>query len=182
MTRKYELTNETTVIGDVILHRIRALIDIPKHGVNAGDLGGFIEKEYNLSHDGDCWVDNDACVFDDARVFDDAYVYEYARVYGNAYVFRNAYVFGDACISGYARISQGKYHFSMMHIIMPLCNITANYPNHVQIGCKLFEICDKETAIKTMRKFDVPQNYHEQIWLAVQLCKQWLKDNPEKRR
>jgi hypothetical protein len=31
-----------------------------------------------------------------------------------------------------------------------------------------------------MKEFDVPKEYHEQIWLAVRLCKQWLKDNPEK--
>ena len=47
--KKYELTGETKEIGGVTLHRIRALIDIPEHYVKAGDLGGWIEAERNLS-------------------------------------------------------------------------------------------------------------------------------------
>lgn len=43
--KKYELTGETKEIGGKILHRIRALIDIPEHDVKAGDLGGWIEAE-----------------------------------------------------------------------------------------------------------------------------------------
>ena len=60
--KKYEMLPESG------LYRIRALIDIPRHGVKVGDLGGLIEKEENLSHDGDCWVYDDARVFGDARV------------------------------------------------------------------------------------------------------------------
>ena len=43
--RKYEFTGE---VKDG-LNRIRALRDIPEFGVKAGDLGGWIEKERNLS-------------------------------------------------------------------------------------------------------------------------------------
>lgn len=46
--KKYKLTGETKEIGGVTLHRIRALIDIPEHDVKAGDLGGWIEEEFNL--------------------------------------------------------------------------------------------------------------------------------------
>lgn len=46
--KKYELTGETKEIDGKILHRIRALIDIPEHDVKAGDLGGWIEAERNL--------------------------------------------------------------------------------------------------------------------------------------
>ena len=38
------------------LHRIRALRDISSD-VKAGDLGGFVEHEGNLSYeDADCWI------------------------------------------------------------------------------------------------------------------------------
>jgi len=47
MIKKYELTNETKVFGDRVLHRIRALVDIPRHGVKAGDLDEFMESDYN---------------------------------------------------------------------------------------------------------------------------------------
>ena len=33
------------------LYRIRALRDIPEIDVKAGDLGGYVESENNLSHD-----------------------------------------------------------------------------------------------------------------------------------
>ena len=60
--KKYELTNNTKY-G---LHQIRALRDFSF--VKAGDLGGWIASESNLSHKGDCWVSGNAQVFDDARL------------------------------------------------------------------------------------------------------------------
>lgn len=60
--KKYELTGETKEIGGVTLHRIRALIDIPEHDVKAGDLGGWIEAERNLSQNGEAWVTGKAWV------------------------------------------------------------------------------------------------------------------------
>lgn len=66
--KKYKLTGETKEIGGVTLHRIRALIDIPEHDVKAGDLGGWIEAERNLSQKGAAWVADPALVMDSARV------------------------------------------------------------------------------------------------------------------
>ena len=77
--KKYELTEETNTLADgTVLHRIRALRDIPMHGVKYGDLGGFVERENNLSHDGDAWVCGNAYVYGDARVYGDAEVCGYA--------------------------------------------------------------------------------------------------------
>ena len=67
MSKKYELTNETKPLeGGTVLHRIRALRDIPRFGVKAGELGGFVEEENNLSQDGDAWVSDNAEVSGDA--------------------------------------------------------------------------------------------------------------------
>lgn len=90
--KKYELTGETEEIGGKILHRIRALIDIPEHDVKAGDLGGWIEAERNLSQKGAAWVTDSACVMDSARVTDSALVMGTACVTGNAWVRGNARV------------------------------------------------------------------------------------------
>lgn len=49
-------------------YQITALIDIPKWGVKAGDRGGFIEKEENLSQDGDGWVGHGCSVEGDSHV------------------------------------------------------------------------------------------------------------------
>ena len=73
--KKYEFTGEKKEIGSVKLKRIRRLSD--------GEIGGWIEREENLSHDGDCWVAGEASVFESARVFGSASVSGSARVYGD---------------------------------------------------------------------------------------------------
>lgn len=107
--KKYEFTGETKAFNGTTLHRIRALKDFGD--VAAGDLGGWIEKEENLSHDGGCWVSGNAWVFGDARVAGDAWVSGNARVYGNAQVSGNARVFGDARVAGDAEIKAPKDTF-----------------------------------------------------------------------
>jgi hypothetical protein len=94
---KYKLTDEKIEHNGKMLYRIQALKDFGN--VKAGDLGGYIELERNLSHDGNCWV------FDDARISDNAWVSDEALVFDNALVFGNAWVFGDVWVSGEARVS-----------------------------------------------------------------------------
>lgn len=76
--KKYELTSETKNVFGHILYRIKALSSFGC--VSAGDLGGFLESEKNLSQNGDAWV------YGNAEVYGDAWVYGDARVYGNAEV------------------------------------------------------------------------------------------------
>lgn len=137
MEKKYELTDETKVLeSGEVLHRIRALRNFSD--VSAGDLGGFVSSEYNLSHDGECWiydhgvvcgrarVRNNARVADNAIVRDYATVYEYvvvgggaivcgnaivadvAIVRGSATIAGNAIVYGNAIISGVARLGDNE--------------------------------------------------------------------------
>ena len=97
--KKFELTSEfVTNIFGTNLFRIKALVEFGD--VKAGDLGGYIEKEENLDHDGDAWVSGNAQVSGNARVSDDAQVSGNARVYGNAWVCDDAWVYGDAWVSG----------------------------------------------------------------------------------
>ena len=106
--KKYEFTVETIEVSGRTLHRIKAIRDFGY--VKAGELGGFIEKEENLSHEGNCWVYNDAKVYGDAEVcgnawvHGDAEVYGNAKVYGNALVYDNANVCGDAEVYGNAKV------------------------------------------------------------------------------
>jgi hypothetical protein len=94
--RKYEITNNNCIFPSwyLSLHQIRALKDIPRHGVKAGDLGGWIESEKNLSHEGDCWISGNAQVFEDARIGGNA------LVYGDSQVFGNSQVYGDVQVGG----------------------------------------------------------------------------------
>ena len=82
-----EFTGETKIHLGTTLKRIRASVGFElKCGVviGKGELGGWIEKESNLS--GNAWVSGDAKVYGNAKVS------------GNARVSGNAWVYGDALV------------------------------------------------------------------------------------
>lgn len=148
MDRKYELLKNDYIIHEGRkLYRIRALRNLAC--VNKGDVGGYIEKESNLSHEGNCWIFNNAKVYDNAEILDHAFVYDNAEVYNNAKIFDNAEIFdnakvygnvmifdssmiygdaqvyGDACIRGYVEIfDNAKIHGNTL--IYEYANIYGN--------------------------------------------------------
>ena len=65
--KKYELTSETKNVFGHILYRIKALSSFGC--VSAGDLGGFLESEKNLSQNGDAWVYGNAEVSEIGAIF-----------------------------------------------------------------------------------------------------------------
>lgn len=99
---KYKLTEETQRYYGRDLYRIQALKDFGD--VKAGELGGWVEKESNLSQEGYCWVYNEAKVYGDAQVLGNALVSENARVYGNARIYDDVEIYGNAVISDNVRI------------------------------------------------------------------------------
>lgn len=110
METKYEFTDESIIVNNHKLYRIKALRDFGN--IKAGDLGGFIESYKNLMHDKNCWVGENACVYDNAHVYRDAfvcgnadisgnvYIYDSAHVSGHAHIYGNATIYGDANING----------------------------------------------------------------------------------
>ena len=77
--KKYELTSETKIVFGHILYRIKALSSFGY--VSAGDLGGFLESEKNLSQNGNAWVSGDARVYGNAEVSGDAEVSEIGAIF-----------------------------------------------------------------------------------------------------
>ena len=75
---KYEMIPENGMF------RIKALQDFGN--IKKGDLGGLIEKEINLSQEGDCWVSRNAKVFGNAVLHGNAKVFGTAEVFGNAII------------------------------------------------------------------------------------------------
>lgn len=83
MAKHFRLTDTTKTTPDgVVLHQIECIADCK--WAKKGDLGGFIEKEENLSDN--AWVYGDAQVYGSAWVFGDARVCDNAQVYGDARV------------------------------------------------------------------------------------------------
>ena len=103
--KKYEFTGETIIIGERTLHRIRAVRDFGD--VKAGDVGGWIEKEENLSHEGDCWVRDNAIVYGSALVCDNAKVRDSAIVRGAAKVCGSAIVCDSVTVGGTTIVCDG---------------------------------------------------------------------------
>ena len=125
MEKHFILTEEFKINSDgVKLFRIQCTRKIPT--VNIGDLGGFIEKEKNLS--GNAWVEQDAEVYGNAwvsgndwvsgnaRVYGNAEVSGYTLVYGNARVFGNARIYGNAEVYGDAWVSGNAWVYGNARI------------------------------------------------------------------
>ena len=127
MNNKYEFTGDMLVAdGGVVLHRIKALVSFAD--VDAGDLGGWIEKEENLDSSGNAWVYGDARVSGNAWVYGDARVYGNAQVYGDAWVYGDALVYGDAWGVSPLQVQPSKYYINMVNA------------TELRIGCQVHTI------------------------------------------
>ena len=121
---KYRLVGKTKMFDDknyrkVSMRQIEALRDIPRHGVKAGDLGGYVNTRDVLSQEGDCWIsagsvvikhkDREVSIKDDALVegnlwLDNSKIGENALVSGEEIQLAYSVVYGDAQIHGCAMI------------------------------------------------------------------------------
>ena len=150
--------------------QLRALIDIPEIGVTAGDLGGFIEKESNLSHEGNCWI------FKDAQAYGSAKFTETAVARGG--VFRGGEFLGGAFHGGAfhgGEFHGGEWAFPPIQIKGSRHFANASSYNTIQIGCKNFKIAQWEKNVRKIAKLegytDSEIDEYEQI---VQFIKNWL--------
>ena len=96
---KFKLTNETKVIFGRTLFRLEATASFGN--VKKGEKGGWVEKEDNLSQDGNAWVSGNAWV------------------YGNAWVSGDARVYGDAKLSLKKAFTKGSFLHSSDSTITP---------------------------------------------------------------
>lgn len=108
---KYRLTDETVRHFGSLVYRIEALIDFDD--VKAGDKGGFVESEANLSHEGNCWIYDDAVaaansrVYEDAKLHDNAVIDDFAKISGKAQAFEGVRIVESAEVSGEAKLYNG---------------------------------------------------------------------------
>ena len=133
--KKYELTDSIRVCrldpdNPVTLYRIRALRDFGS--VKTGDFGGFVAREDNLSHDGNCWVSDESMVFGKALVMDDAQLRDHAMAYGYAVIYENAVLSGYAKAFGEADIS-GDMHYDSGWIIHHVGDLSGEFTSNMVI-------------------------------------------------
>lgn len=103
MIRKYNIEK---INGEKRIIAVRSF-----DGVKVGDIGGIVSSEYNLSHDGTCWIDYDSKAQNRSKVDGDAKLHSsviknYAKVSGNAKVIGST-IAGSAIIYGNSVVSKG---------------------------------------------------------------------------
>lgn len=178
--RKYEFTGEELIVDDIVLHRIRRVSD--------GQLGGWIENESNLSHEGKCWVDGNSRVWGNARIVEDARTDCDACVFGNAYihgrvyvscyakVYGNANIYGEAHISGQALIFDNAEIYDDV-IISGLTQVYGNARIHGIIRLKGYGfICGSADLYKPMKYtgyYSIMRGDLNQYWDPLQKKLRW---------
>lgn len=117
---KYKLLKKTKVyvplwFSNVRLYQIEAVRDIPRHGVKAGDKGGYVQGSNTLSQEGDCWISEGSIIIKakdeivsitDNALVEGNLVLEGVEIKGNSFIStkdsRMSYctIFGDTQIHG----------------------------------------------------------------------------------
>lgn len=148
--KKYKLsTNENITLSDgSVVYRIQALKDFSD--VKAGDLGGFVESEDNLSQRGNCWI------------YDMGFVYGDARVIGGARVSGRARIFGDVEIAD---------EFISLYNLCQFDVIASIKDGWIRVGCKVHSFHEWREYIETGSEKYLnhceSQTQHEQCKFAV---------------
>lgn len=106
---KYELTRIITQLPcGTILYRIKALRDICE-GVKEGDLGGWVQSEWNLSQVNTCWIYEEAKCYSRGRVTERAMLYNHAAVHDLGILIEDAKVGGTTIIRGITEIGEDTW-------------------------------------------------------------------------
>ena len=113
--KKYRLDETDSMnVNGYTLYRIIALKDFAD--VKAGDKGGYIYVEDNLSHDGDAWAYDNAHIFGNAKVSGNAKVRDNAFVYDSTQVSDNVQIYGSAEVHTTGKISDNAQIFGNAEI------------------------------------------------------------------
>ena len=158
--KKYRLTENQIKHGEKILYQIEALKDFGM--VKAGDLGGYIESEENLSQDNDAWVSGNAWVVSNARVSGNAWVDGNAQVSGAAQVSGNAWVYGNAQVSGDAEVKSREDYIVFKNWWSSARYFTWTRSNNMwKVGC--FFGTGKELIKEAYNDSDISGREYERI-------------------
>lgn len=177
MEKKFELTENFIVnTFGVKLFQIRCTKSF--HNVKEGDLGGYVEKEENLSQEDDAWVYDNAWIEGSARIGGnaciggDAWIRGNARIGGNAWIGGNACIGGNAWIEGSAWINDDDSHcgFDCFGSVNRHTHAYRTKENNIEIRCGCFRgsIEDFEKRVEETHKGTI---YDEQYKAIIKVIK-----------
>ena len=145
--KKYELIKESkTMFAEREIYRIRALKDFSD--IKAGDVGGWVCSEDNLSQEGNCWIYDEAKCLDNARVYDNAVMCGNAVMFGNAKMFDNAKMSDSSIICDNAEMCGN----SKMYDTSTMCGSSTMCDNAEMFDDT--EMCDNAMMFNNSKMFD----------------------------
>ena len=173
--QKYKFTGITKEVYGRTLNQIVCVTTFAS--IKSGEIGGYIEKEANLSQDGNAWVCGNAEVYENAKVYGNAWVYGNAKVCGDAWVYGNAEVCGNAILrrgstetaTDYIVIGpQGsRRSFATLHLPS----------NTVCSGCFVGDLNEFKVAVSTSHDCKI---FNEQYQRVIQVFEFYAKDRQDK--
>ncbi len=179
--KKYKILKDRsdTLYDGTKVYQIQALKDFGN--VKKGDLGGWIEKESNLSQDGDCWVYHDAMIRDNAVVLDNAMVRDTAVVCDDTIVRDNAVVRNSSIVKDNAVVKDNALisNYAMIRDNAVVCD-TATVRNDSLIFDN--DIVTRDTLyIDNVYRLTLTDNHihYGCIKKTIQEWEEWLSDDTE---
>ena len=144
-----------------ILYRIKALRNFGD--VKKGDIGGFVESEYNLSHEGNCWIYNNAKAMDNSRIYDNSKMYNNSKMYGHSEMHDNSEMYEDSVMYNDSRIYDNSAMYnnskmrdnSVMYNNSKMCNNSEMHNNSM--------LCDNSRMHGNSKMYDYSRMYNNSV-------------------
>lgn len=169
MMKKYRVEWDKKIdMGRIVA--LKDFITIDNRIVRAGDYGGLVQSEENLSQEGSCWIFSEAVVTDGARIFDDAIITGHSSVLGTAVVedqaiitgfsricdrariFGKAQIQDEAVVRGFAQVGGNAIIDSSMRIMSGTILTVPNLEESIRIQTGLIPCNGEVIAYKQVRK------------------------------
>ena len=128
MDKKYKLLEDETIkFEGRTLYRIQALKDFGS--VEKDQKGGYIQSEYNLSHEGNCWIHDNAVAMDRSRVLDDATMFDNASMHDSASMYDSTEMHNHTSMHDFTEMHDNTlmYNYASMHDFTEMHDNTLMY-------------------------------------------------------
>ena len=175
--KKYELIPDDKIeFAGKTLYRIKACKDftlINGVEIHAGDMGGYIEKEENLSQVGKAWVYDNGSVCDNGLVCGNGCVCDSGYVGGDGIVCDSGIVGGNGCVGGNAFIScvNDLIRVSPVDKYARALTLFKTRENEIRV-CYMHDVFSIEEFVEYIKDWD--EKYKKVAIAAVEMAKGFI--------
>lgn len=132
----------------VIAHRIQAVRNFAD--VRAGDIGGYVSSEANLSQEGECWLYGNSASLEDARVTEDALLFDAAVARNAAEIKEHARITCEAIVEDYSTV-RGSAHVGGGAVVRWSSTVSGNAKVYGHAVVTSAHICEKAEVYDSAR-------------------------------